>query len=125
MPVALVVDDDPDIRGVLEYVLDRAGFEVHMESDGVAGLTAALDVRPDVVLLDWMMPLMSGVDVCRALRSHVHLQSMAVILLTAKAQESDIQLGFAAGADSYIAKPFSPRLLVSQVQGVLSRAPRQ
>jgi DNA-binding response OmpR family regulator len=121
MPSALVVDDDPDIRGVVEYMLEQAGFEVHVESDGEAGFMRARDLRPDVVLLDWMMPRMTGLEVCIALRTHVELDATAVILLTAKAQESDVQLGFAAGADEYIVKPFSPRQMVSQVQAVLKR----
>jgi DNA-binding response OmpR family regulator len=121
MPVALVVDDDPDLRGVVVYMLERVGFEVHLESDGEAGLRRAIDLRPDVVLLDWMMPRMSGVEVCRSLRSEPDLTSLAVILLTAKAQESDVQLGFGAGADDYIVKPFSPRELINRVQGVLAR----
>lgn len=119
MPVALVVDDDPDLRGVVVYMLERVGFEVHVESDGEAGLKLAMDVRPDVVLLDWMMPRMSGVEVCRSLRSDPDLMSIAVILLTAKAQQSDVQLGLDAGADDYIVKPFSPRELINRVQGVL------
>jgi DNA-binding response OmpR family regulator len=121
MPVALVVDDDPDIAGVAAYMLERAGFEVHCESDGEAGVTTAVAVRPDVVLLDWMMPRMSGVDACRLLRGHAELESMAIILFTAKAQESDVQSGFEAGADDYIVKPFSPKDLVARVLAVLER----
>jgi DNA-binding response OmpR family regulator len=120
VPVAVVVDDDPDIRGVVVYMLERIGFDVHLESDGQAGLKLAIDVRPDVVLLDWMMPGMSGVEVCRSLRAEPDLTSMAVILLTAKAQESDVQRGFDAGADDYIVKPFSPRELINRVQSVLA-----
>jgi len=121
MPTALVVDDDPDIRGVVEYMLEQAGFQVYVESEGQAGLERAKDLRPDVVLLDWMMPGMTGVEVCIALRTDTDMDSMAVILLTAKARESDVQLGFAAGADEYIVKPFSPRQMVAQVQAVLER----
>jgi DNA-binding response OmpR family regulator len=121
VPVALVVDDDPDIRGVVVYMLERIGFEVHLESDGEAGLKMARDLKPDVVLLDWMMPRLSGVEVCRSIQSEPDLMSTAVILLTAKAQQSDVQLGFEAGADDYIVKPFSPRELINRVQGVLAR----
>jgi DNA-binding response OmpR family regulator len=121
MPVALVVDDDPDIREVIVFMLDRIGFEVHVESDGEAGLARAIELRPDVVLVDWMMPRMSGFEVCRALHSNVNMKSVSVILLTAKAQESDVQTGFAAGADDYIVKPFSPRDLINRVQAVLAK----
>jgi DNA-binding response OmpR family regulator len=121
MPVALVVDDDPDIRDVIAYMLERLGFEVHLEADGEAGLKMAIEVRPDVVLLDWMMPRMSGVEVCRSIRSEPALMSIAIILLTAKAQESDVQLGFDAGADDYVIKPFKPRELINRVQSILAR----
>jgi DNA-binding response OmpR family regulator len=123
MPIALVVDDDPDIREVIVFMLDRIGFEVHVESDGEAGLARAIELRPDVVLVDWMMPRMSGFEVCRALHSNVNMKSVGVILLTAKAQESDVQTGFAAGADDYIVKPFSPRDLINRVQAVLATSP--
>jgi DNA-binding response OmpR family regulator len=122
MPVALVVEDAPDIRLVISFVLEKAGFTVYEESDGEAGLAVAAEVRPDIVLLDWMLPAMSGIEVCRALRDNVDLGAVAVILLTARAQESDIDAGFAAGADDYIVKPFSPRELLERVQKVLARA---
>jgi two-component system, OmpR family, phosphate regulon response regulator PhoB len=121
-PVALVVDDDPDIRGVVVYILERAGFEVRCAPDGEAGLISAMAEPPDLVLLDWMMPGMSGVEVCRALRASEQLGSVVVIMLTAKAQEPDVQLGIDAGADDYIVKPFSPRALVEQVHAVLERS---
>jgi DNA-binding response OmpR family regulator len=121
MPVALVVEDAPDIRLVISFVLEKAGFKVYEESDGEAGLAVAAEVRPDIVLLDWMLPAMSGIEVCRALRNNVDLGEVAVILLTARAQESDVEAGFAAGADDYIVKPFSPRELLERVQKVLAR----
>ena len=121
MPTALVVDDDPDIRDVIDYVLDQAGFEVFSAPDGEAGLAAVLGIRPDIVLLDWMMPRLSGLEVCRAVRSDPDLTSIAVVLLTAKTQEADIALGFEAGAHDYILKPFSPRLLVGRVREVLAQ----
>ncbi len=121
MPVALVVDDDPDLRDVVVYMLEQVGFEVHLESDGEAGLKLAMAVKPDVVLLDWMMPRMSGVEVCRSLRANPDFNSIAVVLLTAKAQGTDVQLGFDAGADDYIVKPFRPRELINRVQVVLAR----
>jgi DNA-binding response OmpR family regulator len=121
-PIALVVDDEPDIRSVITFMLDRSGFEVHEESDGEAGLAAAGALHPNVVLLDWMMPKMNGLEVCRALRRDVDQQSAIVILLTAKAQESDVELGLAAGAQDYILKPFRPKELVERVQNLLIQA---
>ncbi|MGD0310981.1 MAG: response regulator [Acidimicrobiales bacterium] len=121
-PIALVIDDEPDIRDVIAFVLDQSGFEVHEESDGQAGLAAASAVHPDVILLDWMMPQMSGIEVCKALRQDIDQRSTIVILLSARAQEKDIELGYAAGATDYIMKPFRPKELVSRVQALLAQA---
>jgi DNA-binding response OmpR family regulator len=123
MRVALVVDDDPDLGDVIVFMLERAGFEVHLEPDGAAGFAVAGTLHPDVVLLDWMMPHMSGVELCRALRSSVELASTKVIMLSAKAQDDDIRQGYDAGVDDYIVKPFSPRDLVSRVETVLDKPP--
>jgi DNA-binding response OmpR family regulator len=122
VPRILVVDDDADIRDMLSFKLAHAGFEVHTEEDGETGLAAAQQLRPDVVLLDWMMPRMTGPEVCLALREEPETARLPVILLTAKAQEADVQRGFATGADDYVCKPFSPRELVSRVQALLVRA---
>jgi DNA-binding response OmpR family regulator len=118
----LVVDDDADIRDMLSFKLAHAGFEVHTEEDGETGLAATQELRPDLVLLDWMMPRMTGPEVCLALRQEPDTARLPVILLTAKAQEADVQRGFATGADDYVSKPFSPRELVSRVQALLARA---
>jgi two-component system, OmpR family, phosphate regulon response regulator PhoB len=122
VPSILVVDDDADIRDMLRFKLANAGFDVHAEEDGETGLAAARDLKPDLILLDWMMPRLTGPEVCRELRSEPATERVPVILLTAKAQEADVQRGFAAGADDYIAKPFSPRELLSRVQALLARA---
>jgi two-component system phosphate regulon response regulator PhoB len=116
------VDDDPDIRDMLRFKLAKAGYEVHTEEDGETGLAAARQLQPDLVLLDWMMPRLTGPEVCRELRREDSDSRVPVILLTAKAQESDVQRGFAAGADDYISKPFSPRELMSRVQALFARA---
>jgi two-component system phosphate regulon response regulator PhoB len=118
MRTVLIVDDDPDIRELMDFKLTQAGFVVHTAPDGAAGFAAASEIRPDVVLLDWMMPELSGLQVCAQLRADPdpELSRVGVILLTAKSQEGDVQQGFAAGADDYIVKPFSPRELVSRVE---------
>jgi DNA-binding response OmpR family regulator len=121
MTRVLVVDDDPDICELVGFKLVQAGFEVEAEADGEAGLAAATDLRPDLILLDWMMPKLTGIEVCLALRAGSVTASIPVIFLTAKAQETDVQRGFAAGADDYIVKPFSPRELVTRVHAVLAR----
>jgi DNA-binding response OmpR family regulator len=115
----LIVDDDTDIRELVAFKLSRAGFSVHCASDGEAGLAAAEQLRPDLVLLDWMMPRLTGLEVCRRLRASPATAAIPVILLTAKAQEADVQLGFTAGADDYVRKPFSNRELLSRVEAVL------
>jgi two-component system phosphate regulon response regulator PhoB len=121
MATVLIVDDDPDIRDIAALKLVLAGLDVRAESDGERGLAAALEMRPDVVLLDWMMPNKTGLDVCRELRATPETAGATIILLTAKAQEVDIERGFSAGADDYIVKPFSPRELVTRVTAALGR----
>jgi DNA-binding response OmpR family regulator len=122
LPRILVVDDDADIRDMLSFKLVKAGYEVHTEEDGETGLAAARELHPDLILLDWMMPRLTGPEVCRQLRDEEAAARVPVILLTAKAQEADVQRGFATGADDYISKPFSPRELMSRVQALLARA---
>lgn len=122
MSLILVVDDDPDIRNLISLKLSTAGHEVTAVSDGYGALDAVSNQAPDLVVLDVGMPGMSGFDVCRALRQQDATAAIAVVLLTAKAQESDVQTGFASGADDYIVKPFSPRELLSRVEAVLARS---
>lgn len=128
MKTVLVVDDDADIRELLVWKLTQAGYGTMAEADGEAGLAAACGesagawgVKPDLVLLDWTMPKKSGIDVCRALRDDPATAAIPVILLTAKAQEAEVERGFAAGADDYIVKPFSPREMLRRVGAVLAR----
>ena len=113
MTTVLVADDDLDIRELVAFKLAQAGYEVRSAPDGVAALDAARAGGVDLVVLDLMMPGLSGLDVCAEL---------PVIMLTARAQDQDVATGFAAGADDYVVKPFSPRELVSRVQAVLGRA---
>jgi DNA-binding response OmpR family regulator len=118
----LIVEDDPDIRELTALKLTLEGHEVHVESDGEGGLVAARELVPDLVVLDWMMPKLTGIEVCQALRADPPTATLPIILLTAKAQEADVQRGFAAGADDYISKPFSPPELASRVNAVLARS---
>ncbi len=124
MSKILVVDDDTDIRELIEFKLVSMGHEVVSERDGEGGLAAARSELPDLVVLDWMMPRLTGLEVCVALRDDPDLARVPIILLTAKAQEADVQRGFAAGADDYIVKPFSPRELASRVDALLQRINR-
>jgi DNA-binding response OmpR family regulator len=118
----LVVDDDPDIRDIATIKLEQAGLRVLTEADGESGLAAATQAAPDLILLDWMMPRLTGIEVCARLRERDATARTPIILLTAKAQEADVERGFAAGADDYVIKPFSPRELVSRVTASLARA---
>jgi two-component system phosphate regulon response regulator PhoB len=118
-PRILVVDDDPFIRELLTMKFRNAGYEVDAAEDGAAGLAAAFACPPDIILLDWMMPRLSGPETCLRLRAAPATANVPVILLTAKAQEADMQAGFAAGASDYALKPFSPRELVARVNETL------
>ena len=120
----LIADDDVDIRDLVAFKLTQSGHEVIAVEDGMAALKAARSEPVDVALLDIRMPGMSGLDVCRELRAAPETESLPVILITARSQEGDVETGFAAGADDYIIKPFSPRELSSRVQAVLTRATR-
>jgi two-component system phosphate regulon response regulator PhoB len=121
MPHVLVVDDDPVVADLVAFRLGRLGLQVSVESDGEAGLAAARQLRPDLVVLDWLMPRMNGLEVCRALRGDAdpELARTPVLLLTGKAQEPDLERGFAAGATDFVAKPFSTRELVTRVAAAL------
>ncbi len=121
MTAILVADDDVDIRDLVAFKLEQAGFDVTAVDNGLAALTAARIEPPDLVVLDVMMPGMSGIDVCRELRNDRTTSGLPIILLTARAQEGDVEVGFGAGADDYIVKPFSPRELVTRVEAVLAR----
>jgi len=122
MKTVLVVDDDADIRELITWKLSQAGYTTLAASDGEAGLTAAVDGVPDLILVDWMMPKMTGIEVCRALRDDPVTSRIPIILLTAKAQEAEVERGFAAGVDDYIVKPFSPREMLGRIEAVLARS---
>ena len=118
----LVADDDVDIRELVEFKLSTLGHDVVAVADGAAAIEACKAQRPDLAVLDVMMPGVSGLDAIRAIRADPALADLPVILLTARAQESDVETGFDSGADDYITKPFSPRELASRVQALLSRS---
>jgi DNA-binding response OmpR family regulator len=122
MAKIVVADDDADIRDLVVFKLQQSGHEVVPVGDGSAALEACREQVPDLAVLDVMMPGMSGFDACRELRADPSLAGIPVILLTARAQESDIEQGFNAGADDYVVKPFSPRELASRVAAVLQRS---
>ena len=118
----LVADDDRDIRELVAFKLEHAGFAVETVGDGVSALERARADHPALVVLDVMMPGLSGMDVARQLRADPATAGIPVILLTARAQELDVEAGFAVGVDDYVIKPFSPRELLSRVNAVLARS---
>jgi DNA-binding response OmpR family regulator len=117
----LVADDDEDILQLVAFRLERAGYTVVTAADGQQALAAAREHRPDLAVLDVMMPGLNGYEVTRALRGDPETAAIAVILLTARVQEADVSRGFEAGADDYLRKPFSPQELRSRVQAILAR----
>jgi two-component system, OmpR family, phosphate regulon response regulator PhoB len=118
----LVIEDEKDIQDVLDYNLRQAGHKVNAASTGQEGLRLARDKRPDLVLLDLMLPDMSGTEVCKALKQDASLRDVQVVILTAKGEEIDRVVGFELGADDYVVKPFSVRELVLRIQAILRRS---
>ena len=118
----LVVDDEPDLLELVRFHLAQAGFEVETARDGRQGLDAIRRRRPALVVLDWMLPDLSGSEVCRQVRADPQLRDLPILLLTAKSEEVDRVVGFELGADDYVTKPFSPKELVARVGALLRRA---
>jgi len=117
----LIIEDDPDVVHVARAYLEREGYRVLVEADGEAGVARARADRPDLIILDWMLPKLSGLDVLRRLR---HESQVPVLFLTARSDEADRVLGLELGADDYLVKPFSPRELVARVTAILRRGAR-
>lgn len=120
MRKVLVVDDESSIVTLLKYNLEEAGFEVITASDGLEGLNKALDEKPEVIVLDWMLPHMDGMEVCKELR--LKKVQIPIIMLTAKDEEFDKVLGLELGADDYMTKPFSPREVTARVKAMIRRS---
>lgn len=117
----LVVEDEDDIRDLIQYNLEREGFKISTASDGEIGLECARTLKPDLVILDLMLPGIDGHEVCCQLRRDTNGDAIPIIMLTAKNEEADEIVGLRMGADDYITKPFSPRVLVARVKAVLRR----
>lgn len=117
----LIVEDERPIREMIAFGLKRAGFEVREAEDCRSARAALADRRPDLVLIDWMLPDMSGLELTRALKRDKDTRELPVILLTARAEEADKVAGLDGGADDYVTKPFSPRELLARINAVLRR----
>lgn len=118
----LLVEDEPAQLELLRYNLEKAGFETVQAENGRKAIELVEDSDPDLIVLDWMMPEASGIDVCRELRARATTRLVPIIMLSARGEEGDRALGLDTGADDYITKPFSPRELVSRVKALLRRA---
>ena len=116
----LIVDDEPNIVLALELLMKKEGYEVHTVDDGERAVQAAKELRPDLILLDIMMPKMDGYEVCQSIRSDALLKDVSIIMLTAKGREVEREKGMALGADHYITKPLSTRQVVMKVREILT-----
>lgn len=117
----VVIEDEADILEIIDYNLSKEGYEVCSALDGEEGLQLVKKEVPDLVLLDLMLPGLDGIEVCRKLKADAATQSISIIMVTAKGEESDIVLGLGMGADDYVSKPFSPRELMARIKSVLRR----
>ena len=117
----LVIEDEQDIQTLLEYNLQQAGYEVVLCENGEDGLWLAIEHKPDLILLDWMLPLLSGIELLRQLRNRADTREIPVIMMTARGEEGDRLRGLDGGADDYVTKPFSPAELVARVRPILRR----
>lgn len=121
-PLILIVEDEPPLVEMLKYNFESAGFRTSVATDGQEALFQAEELTPDLILLDWMLPEYSGIEICRKLRDKEATKSVPIIMLTARSEEDDRILGLNSGADDYVVKPFSPKELVARVQATLRRS---
>jgi two-component system, OmpR family, phosphate regulon response regulator PhoB len=121
-PTILVVEDEAPLVTLLRYNLEREGFAVLEAQDGDEAMAQAREQKPDLVLLDWMLPLVSGIEVCRQLRRNPETRAIPIVMLTARGEEGDKLRGLDSGADDYVTKPFSPSELIARIRAVLRRA---
>lgn len=117
----LIVEDDPSLSELLQYNLDNAGFKASVVSEGDEAISAIMEEEPDLIILDWMLPNLSGIEICRQIRQNTQTKRLPVIMLTAKGEESERIRGLETGADDYVIKPFSPSELIARVKAVLRR----
>ncbi len=120
-PTILFVEDEPAIREMVEMALSRAGYAVSSARDARTAMTSLSEHYPDLILLDWMLPDTSGLDLARQIRKNKQTRTIPIIMLTARDTESDMILGLESGADDYMTKPFSPRELVARIKALLRR----
>ena len=120
-PYILIVEDEAALLTLLRYNLEKEGFEVGEAVDGGEALLMAAERRPDLMVLDWMLPTLSGIEVCRRIRRQPEARNLPIVMLTARGEEADRIRGLNSGADDYVVKPFSPAELVARIRAVLRR----
>lgn len=120
-PTILLIEDEEDIAALIKLQAEMSGYKLHVEVDGLNGLLAVKREKPDLVILDLMLPGQSGLDVCRKMKNDDELKNIPVIMISAKSEEIDVVLGLELGADDYVTKPFSPKVLFSRVRAVMRR----
>ena len=125
MSKILIVDDEANIRQLVKYNLEKESYQVLEAEDGLQGIRLAKTEKPDLMLLDLMLPQMDGLEVCRSLKGNPATAALPIIMLTAKSEEIDKVIGLELGADDYMTKPFSPRELVARVKAVLRRSQKE
>jgi two-component system alkaline phosphatase synthesis response regulator PhoP len=121
MPKILVVDDEQDILELIRHTLNKEGFEVHVAANGLQAIEQAKKIKPELILMDVMMPVMDGMEACRQLKESEETSGIAIVFLTARSEEFAELAGFEAGADDYIAKPIRPRVMLSRLKAILRR----
>lgn len=117
----ILIEDEEDIASLIKLQAEIAGYKLHVEVDGINGFRAVEREKPDLVILDIMLPGENGLDVCRKIKSAPELKNIPIIILSAKGEELDVVLGLELGADDYVSKPFSPKVLFSRIKAILRR----
>lgn len=120
-PTILLIEDEEDIASLIKLQAEMSGYKLHVEVDGLNGLLAVKREKPNLVILDLMLPGQSGLDVCRKMKNDEELKDIPVIMISAKSEEIDVVLGLELGADDYVTKPFSPKVLFSRIRAVMRR----
>jgi DNA-binding response OmpR family regulator len=120
-PRIVLIEDEEDIAALIKLQAELHGYKMHVEVDGLNGFLAVQREKPDLVILDIMLPGLNGLDVCRKIKGNPELKDIPVIIISAKSEELDVVLGLELGADDYVAKPFSPKILFSRVKAVMRR----
>lgn len=117
----MLIEDEEDIAALIKLQADISGYKVSCATDGLNGFETVLREKPDLVILDIMLPGQNGLDVCRRMKNHGDLKHIPIIMISAKSEETDVVLGLELGADDYVTKPFSPRVLFSRIKAVMRR----